>query len=81
LLIWTYDEHGGSYDHVPPPEAEPPDDVPGRDLVLSWPSCLPALTRRDAAAASPLDALDLDGPPAFLTPPDLPAPSRAWHAR
>jgi phospholipase C len=42
---------------------------------------LPALTRRDAAAASPLDALDLDGPPAFLTPPDLPAPSRAWHAR
>jgi phospholipase C len=32
------------------------------------------LTRRDAAAASPLGALDLDAPPAFLTPPDLPAP-------
>ena len=147
LLIWTYDEHGGYYDHVPPPPAEPPDDVLGRDLVLSWPSWflallkpflgpaltelrntdagprtfdrlgfrvpavivspyarpdhvtstvydhtsilklieqkwnLPALTRRDADAASPLDALDLEGPPAFLTPPDLPAPSRAWHVR
>jgi phospholipase C len=39
---------------------------------------LPALTRRDAAAAAPLDALDLSSPPAFLTPPDLPAPSLAW---
>jgi phospholipase C len=27
LLIWTYDEHGGYYDHVPPPAAIPPDDV------------------------------------------------------
>ncbi|MBI2703797.1 MAG: hypothetical protein HYX32_00690 [Actinobacteria bacterium] len=27
LLVWTYDEHGGFYDHVPPPEAVPPDDV------------------------------------------------------
>jgi phospholipase C len=39
---------------------------------------LPSLTRRDAAAAAPLDALDLDGEPAFLTPPGLPAPSLAW---
>jgi phospholipase C len=39
---------------------------------------LPPLTRRDAAAATPLSALDLDGPPAFLDPPDLPAPSLAW---
>lgn len=30
LLIWTYDEHGGYYDHVPPPAAPPPDDVPGK---------------------------------------------------
>ena len=30
---------------------------------------LPALTRRDAAASSPLGALDLSAPPAFLTPP------------
>ncbi len=29
MLIWLYDEHGGYYDHVPPPEAVPPDDVPG----------------------------------------------------
>jgi phospholipase C len=144
LLIWTYDEHGGYYDHVPPPAAPPPDDVPGRDVILSWPAWvrtllrpflhaaltelhntdagprtydrlgfrvptvivspyarpdfvtstvfdhtsilklvqqkwnLPALTHRDAAAASPLEALDLDAPPAFLTPPDLPAPSRKW---
>jgi len=28
MLIWTYDEHGGYYDHVPPPPAIPPDDVP-----------------------------------------------------
>ena len=36
---------------------------------------LPPLTHRDAAATSPLGALDLDSPPAFLTPPDLPAAS------
>jgi phospholipase C len=30
LLIITYDEHGGCYDHVPPPEnAVPPDDAVG----------------------------------------------------
>jgi phospholipase C len=28
LLIWTYDEHGGYYDHVPPPPAIAPDDIP-----------------------------------------------------
>jgi phospholipase C len=27
LLIWTYDEHGGYYDHVPPPTAIAPDDI------------------------------------------------------
>ena len=26
LLIWVYDEHGGYYDHMPPPEAPVPDD-------------------------------------------------------
>jgi phospholipase C len=145
LLIWVYDEGGGYYDHVPPPAAVPPDNVPGRDAILSWPAWvrtllrpflgaaltelanadagprtfdrlgfrvpavivspyarrdhvsstvydhasilklveqkwnLPALTRRDAAAESPLDALDLDGPPAFLTPPELSAPSLPRH--
>ncbi|HEX9030552.1 MAG TPA: alkaline phosphatase family protein [Streptosporangiaceae bacterium] len=143
LLIWTYDEHGGYYDHVPPPAAVPPDDVPGRSLIAhdSWlrrilkplfpgyvrhcedlvagpltydtygirvpavivspyarPDCvlsevydhtsvlklveekwnLPALTRRDAAATSPIGALDLSAPPAFLDPPALPASSLAW---
>jgi phospholipase C len=33
LLIWTYDEHGGYYDHVVPPQAVPPDDVRGRSRV------------------------------------------------
>jgi phospholipase C len=28
LLIWCYDEHGGYYDHVDPPQAIPPDDIP-----------------------------------------------------
>jgi phospholipase C len=27
VLIWTYDEHGGYYDHVPPPRALQPDDI------------------------------------------------------
>jgi phospholipase C len=143
LLIWTYDEHGGYYDHVAPPAAVPPDDVPGRSLVAhdSWlrrilkpvfpgyvrhceslvarpltydtygfrvpavivspyarPGCvlsevhdhtsvlklveekwnLPALTRRDAEATSPIGALDLSAAPAFLDPPELPAPSLQW---
>ncbi len=140
LLIWTYDEHGGYYDHVPPPEAVPPDDVPAHNYQLAFPGwvrrlfrgafgelanldsgpadyqhygfrvpavivspyarrdyvCtktldhtsvlklieqkwnLPPLTRRDAAADTPLDALDLDAPPAFATPPELPAPTLRW---
>jgi phospholipase C len=138
LLLWIYDEHGGYYDHVPPPVAVTPDDVPARNWQLSTPWVrrlmggltpkalaklanvddgsvsydrygfrvpavivspyarpdfvlhdvldhasvlklieekwnLPPLTRRDAAAVSPLGALDLDAPPNFLIPPDLPA--------
>ncbi len=143
LLIWTYDEHGGYYDHVPPPEAVPPDDVEGRSLAAHplWlqiaqkllfqdhvkdaenldagplrydrygfrvpavlvspyarPDCvlsevfdhtsvlklveekwnLPALTRRDAAAMSPIGALDLTAPPAFIKAPSLPEPNLKW---
>lgn len=143
LLIWVYDEHGGYYDHVPPPPAVPPDDIEGRSLtgtpsrlqtvlrmvfpkkvkvddnldagphrydrygfrvpavlvspyarpdyvcseVLDHTSVLklveekwnlPPLTARDAAAVSPLSALDLTGPPAFLEPPSLPEPALAW---
>jgi len=142
LLIWFYDEHGGYYDHMPPPAAVAPDDVPAHNWQLDLPSWLraalkpllskslanlanaddgpvtydrygfrvpavivspyarpgfvlsdvldhtsvlkliqekwnlPSLTRRDAAAISPLGALDLDGPPAFLNPPTLPPPTR-----
>jgi phospholipase C len=143
LLIWVYDEHGGYYDHVPPPAATPPDDVEGRSVVGSegkvsaflrpvlpglvkskenltegprrydrygfrvpavivspyarpgyvcstildhtsvlrlveekW--NLPALTARDAAANTPLDALDLTSAPAFLESPSLPEPSLQW---
>jgi phospholipase C len=28
LLLWLHDNHGGYYDHVPPPPAVAPDDVP-----------------------------------------------------
>jgi phospholipase C len=30
LLVWNYDEHGGYYDHVPPPAAIAPDDIKPR---------------------------------------------------
>ena len=159
LLIWLYDEHGGYYDHVPPPAAEEPDDVlpfslGERGAALRWlwrhstprsqsrraatlqtgessgranrtndagaphgrydrygfrvPAAivspyarpgfvsstvydhtsvlklieekwnLPPLTRRDAAAIAPWDMVDLDAPPAFLDPPDLPSPAQPW---
>jgi phospholipase C len=44
LLIWTYDEHGGYYDHVAPPAAVPPDDIPGRSRV-AHPSLLRSLLK------------------------------------
>jgi phospholipase C len=28
LIVWNYDEHGGYYDHVPPPAAVDPDGIP-----------------------------------------------------
>jgi phospholipase C len=28
LIVWIYDEHGGYYDHVPPPAAVAPDSIP-----------------------------------------------------
>ncbi len=136
LLIWLYDEHGGYYDHVPPPPAVAPDDVPAESLIqripllklIAWTPLgrsiishdagpdsylrygfrvpavivspyarpdyvtdtvhdhtsvlklierkwnLPSLTRRDAAAADLLEALDLDSQPAFLVPPTLAGP-------
>jgi phospholipase C len=40
LLVWTFDEGGGYYDHVPPPAAVPPDEIPP----------LPPATRHDGFA-------------------------------
>jgi len=115
LLIYLYDEHGGYYDHVPPPAAIKPDaipptlsatDVPGAydrygprvpaivvspysrpgavtDVVHDHTSVLatieakwnlPALTYRDANAATVLDFLDTSRP-ALLHPPALAPPA------
>ena len=114
LLIWTYDEHGGYYDHVPPLGAPKPDSIPPTisstdyqaqfnvtgvrvptvvvspysrpnavsnvphdhasiiaTIAAKW--NLPALTYRDAQANTLFDYLNLNGPPAFLTPPTLAA--------
>jgi phospholipase C len=37
LLIYTYDEHGGYYDHVPPPAAIPPDNIPPTLAATDYP--------------------------------------------
>ena len=58
LLIWLYDEHGGYYDHVPPPPAPAPDDVPARSsLERFWPLRLlgsPAWAGSSAARRRPV---------------------------
>jgi phospholipase C len=115
LLIYTYDEHGGYYDHVPPPPAIAPDSIPprltptdvpgGYDIygprvpaVIASPYAkpnavtdaihdhtsvlatieakwnLPALTYRDANAATVMDFLNVEQG-AFLTPPTILGPS------
>jgi phospholipase C len=68
LLIVTYDEHGGCYDHVPPPtNAVPPDNSVGQDefdfkrfgprvpSVLVSPLIAAGTVFRVAADAMPLD--------------------------
>lgn len=68
LLIITYDEHGGCYDHVPPPlGAVPPDDSAGEDgfdftrfgprvpTVLVSPLIAAGTVFRVDASAMPLD--------------------------
>ena len=44
-LIWTYDEHGGWYDHVPPAPAVRPDNVPPEITVPPRPARLLRLHR------------------------------------
>ena len=68
LLVITYDEHGGCYDHVPPPAgATPPDDSAGEfgfgftrfgvrvPTVLVSPLIAPGTVYRVPAAGVPLD--------------------------
>lgn len=117
LLVWLYDEHGGNYDHVPPPAAIAPDAIPpmlgpgdppgGYNMYgpripavvvsgYSRPHAvtnvvhdhtsvlatieakwnLPALTFRDANAATLMDFLvPASAGPSFPEPPALAAPS------
>ena len=115
LLVWLYDEHGGYYDHVPPPAAIAPDNIapmlgpndpPGgfntygprvpavvvspysrphavtnvvhdhtsvlATIEAQW--NLPALTFRDANAATLADFLN-PAVAAFAHPPKLAAPA------
>lgn len=37
VMFFTYDEHGGEYDHVAPPAAIPPDDIPPRTTASDEP--------------------------------------------
>ena len=68
LLIISYDEHGGIYDHVPPPSgAVPPDDSPGEfgfdftrfgvrvPALLISPLIAPGTVFRVPAGTMPLD--------------------------
>jgi phospholipase C len=121
LLVWTYDEHGGYYDHVPPPRVIAPDRIkpvlpagsakgnytllgPRVPAVVVSPHAkpnavtnvvhdhtsvlatieakwnLPALTYRDANAATMLDFLDLKRRPHFADPPTLPKAAKPLAA-
>lgn len=117
LMLWTFDEHGGYYDHVPLQQVPDPGDVPPILSDSDWQGStslatfgwtgfrvpagvvspyakpdyvstqlydhtsimklieqkwnLPSFTPRDEGANSPLDMIDLDHQPAFLTPPPL----------
>jgi phospholipase C len=61
LLIWLYDEHGGYYDHVPPPRAPEPDDVPGQNPMRRFPLLWPLRFTKYAKLIEAADA----GPTAY----------------
>jgi phospholipase C len=77
VLFWLYDEHGGYYDHVPPPATVEPDSVPGQNpmtrfwwlrLVLRM---LPSYARRiEEADAGPssYDQLGFRVPAVVVSP-------------
>ncbi len=51
LLIYTYDEHGGYYDHVPPPAAIAPDSIPPK-LAPATPRAATTSTARACRPSS-----------------------------
>jgi phospholipase C len=80
LLIWTYDEHGGYYDHVPPPRAIPPDDANANtmlDMLDLRPAFLhpPALAQPLADTDPSALACNVTGP-GTIPPPGSVSPPR-----
>jgi len=59
LLLWIYDEHGGYYDHVVPPPAPRPDDVPARNWQLAVPWARALLKRFAPKSLAQLENADL----------------------
>ena len=93
LLIYTYDEHGGYYDHVPPPPAVAPDDIapnsgPGTgDYTMYGPRVPPSSSRRTrgrAASATSSTTTPRSSPPSSTSgtfrrsPTATPTPPRSW---
>jgi phospholipase C len=64
-LFVTYDEHGGYYDHVPPPAAVVPDDIPP-DLSLSSKGTFPAKFDRYGFRV-PLTVISPWGQPSYVS--------------
>ncbi len=65
LLMVNFDEHGGTYDHVPPPPAPPPDPSANTSVIRSirerWSLGAP-FTARDAAARDLVPVFSLGTP-------------------
>src|SRR5260370_23013122 len=80
LLIWLYDQHSGYYDHVQPPRAPEPDDVPGQDpmqrsfllRLLRFTGYARQIEAADAGS-SVYDQLGFRGPAVTVLPSTQPA--------